>query len=307
MPICTWPSSDTFGCAVGADGHDLLDEGLVAELRAELLGDPVDLGLVVLGERLAVLALEDDQRRRRRGAGELLLLDLGRLDRLVVVGQELRLLLGGLERRRQRDDGDREHHPRGDDEPGTTGRETTESCEHDRRPYRRSDVRMPPTFVLLREEDSATSSGLRPGAGPSRTSGLAPVEVDPHQRPGARLPVRSRRPAGGRRRAQAARLITWPRPSDTKRADLLQVEVERRRVAVHVVVAAHARAGAGRRGRTAARRSRSCAPPSRAASRVVEPDAAELRVGVVGVLHRPEGAVGADVGHPQRLAGGQLR
>ena len=102
----------------------------VVELAVELLGDGATWAWSSSVSSLAVLAVEDHDRADLAALREGFLLQVGGLDGLVVAGQELRLVLRGLEGRRQRDDQHGEDDPGGDDQPRTTGRDAPESTEH---------------------------------------------------------------------------------------------------------------------------------------------------------------------------------
>ena len=115
-------------CSRTADGGDR--EKALPSLPSSPLHDRCDLGLVVGGQLLAVLAVEDDDGADGVVRRERVLLELRGLDRLVVAGQELGLVVGGLERRSQRDDQHHEDEPGEDDEPRTTGRDAPECTEH---------------------------------------------------------------------------------------------------------------------------------------------------------------------------------
>ena len=115
---------------LGLDAGERLLQVAAAHLVADAVDHLLDLRLVVGGQLAAVLAVEDDDRADLAGGAERLVLEVEGLDRLVVVGQELGLVLGRLERRREADDGDGEDDPGGDDVPGAAGGEATERTEH---------------------------------------------------------------------------------------------------------------------------------------------------------------------------------
>ena len=110
------------GCGRGAQ--------VVIALGVELLGDGGHLGLVGLGQPAAVLAVEDHDRADLTALGKGFLLHGECLDGLVVLGQELRLVLRGLQGGGCQGDDHGGHDPGGDDPPASADDEPSESSEH---------------------------------------------------------------------------------------------------------------------------------------------------------------------------------
>ena len=103
---------------------------VVVALGVELLGDGGHLGLVVLGQLAAVLPVEDHDRADLTALGEGFLLHGERLDGLVVAGQELRLVLRGLQGGGRHRDDHGGHDPGRDDPPAGADDESSQGSEH---------------------------------------------------------------------------------------------------------------------------------------------------------------------------------
>ena len=121
-PICT-----SLFCARRLGDGALEDR---RQLVAERADDLLHVGLVGRGQRLAVLAVEDHDRAGRGLLRERLLLQRRGLDRLVVAGQELRLVARGRQLRSRGDDDHRDDDPAEDDVPGMTCGQTAQGSEH---------------------------------------------------------------------------------------------------------------------------------------------------------------------------------